>query len=471
MRKIIFIFCFLILFFLFVKPTLAYDPTSRPNNIFGVHIADTSNLGDVAKLVNSNGGDWGYVTFVIQNGERNPGRWQQAFDQMRRLHLIPIVRIATAPIPGNENVWGKPSTDEIDGWVSFLNSLNWVVKNRYVIVGNEPNHANEWGGEVNPKEYADYLKAFSQKLKNSNSDFFIMPAGFDASAPTTNNLALNTSSMDEALYLEKMVEADHDVFDFVDGWSSHSYPNPGFSGPGDASGKGTVRTYAWELDYLKFIGVSKNLPVVISETGWVHNDNLTTDIGPKIETAFKNVWEKDKRVIAVTPFIFKYVDPPFDTFSWINKNGQYFDFYTNVLNLAKIQGSPIQDDKAEVITGIFPKIATANSEYRGIMFIKNTGESIWNINNLEFTTSRKENLELLSMIPDTIEPGQIGVFLLKGTYPSSGGNYALNILISRDGKVFNNSFGEITNIIPKLPTIPEILDYLKVEISKRIATI
>src|SRR5258708_2534091 len=213
---------------------------------------------------------------------------------MRRLHLIPIIRIATAPIAGNNNVWEKPSTDEIDGWVSFLNSLNWVIKNRYVSIGNETNHASEWGGEIDPKGYADYLKIFSQKLKNANEDFFIMPAGLDASA---NN---SYSTMEESLYLSKMFEEDQSVFQYIDGLSSHSYPNPAFSGPGDAIGKGTVRTYDWELSYLKFLGLKKDLPVFITETGWIHNNNLSTDIGPKIETAFKNVWEKDNRVVAVT---------------------------------------------------------------------------------------------------------------------------------------------------------------------------
>jgi hypothetical protein len=150
------------------------NPSARPNNIYGIHILDENDLEDAAKLVNSSGGDWGYVTLVIRKDERDSQRWQKTFDKMRRLHLIPIVRIATIQVNSH---WEKPVQGEIDGWVSFLNSLNWVIKNRYVIIGNEPNHAAEWGNELNPQEYADYLSTLSEKLKNESGDFFILPAG------------------------------------------------------------------------------------------------------------------------------------------------------------------------------------------------------------------------------------------------------------------------------------------------------
>lgn len=196
MKKIFLLALSLVFFLASTRPVFAiYDPTSVSNNRFGMHIVEPSDLDDVSRLLNSNGGDWGYVTLVIQKGERDTRRWQQVFDKMRRLHLIPIVRVATVPIG---DVWEKPNPDEIDGWISFFDSLNWVIKNRYITIGNEPNHAKEWGGQVNPKEYADYLKTFSEKLKASSGDYFIMPAGFDASAGNT------LETMDEERYLSLM---------------------------------------------------------------------------------------------------------------------------------------------------------------------------------------------------------------------------------------------------------------------------
>lgn len=460
MKKIIFLLTLFLLSFIFVpKVNAVYDPLSVFNNRFGLHSVDANNLADIAKLTNSNGGDYGYVTFVIQKGERDPKRWQTAFDEMRRLHLIPIVRIASAPIG---NIWEKPSIDETDGWVSFLNSLNWVVKNRYVTIGNEPNHASEWGNELDPAGYANYLQIFSSKLKAASQDFFIMPAGMDASATNSKG------TMEESVYLSKMIETVPDLFSNIDGWSSHSYPNPDFSGPGDATGKGTVRTYDWELNYLKSLGVTKNLPVFITETGWVHEiDSTTTDIGPKIETAFKDVWS-DERIVAVTPFIFKYTEAPFDTFSWINKNGEFYDFYKNVFNLPKIGGKPIQEYKADVLTGVVPRIATVNAAYHGILVIKNIGQSIWNKDSLQFKTIENKNLEINSIIPEMIEPGKIGLFSVKGTFPNTAGTYNTTIEISNNDNTFNQQFSFSTNLIPKLPTFNDILNYIKASVLQKI---
>ena len=50
----------------------AFDQ-SRTNNMFGIHVATPSReeLENAANLVNTNGGNWGYVTVVIQENDRN----------------------------------------------------------------------------------------------------------------------------------------------------------------------------------------------------------------------------------------------------------------------------------------------------------------------------------------------------------------------------------------------------------------
>ena len=250
-------------FFTFATPVQAiYNPTSVPNNEYGIHIVDTNNVADVIPLVNSTAGDWGYVTMVLSDAERDHDRWQNMFNQMRRLHLIPIVRLATHV----ENaVWVKPTKDRFYEIVQLLNSLNWPTENRYIILYNEPNHANEWGGDLNPEEYADDLVTFGTALKQANSDFFILPAGLDASA------ASDGAAMDEAEYLRRMIAAKPEILTRIDGWTSHSYPNPGFSGSPYAIGRGTLTTYQWELSYLSSLGLTKKLPVFITETGWQHS--------------------------------------------------------------------------------------------------------------------------------------------------------------------------------------------------------
>src|SRR3989344_509102 len=230
------------------------NPLAKTNNLFGIHILNESDIKDAANLVNSSGGEWGYVTLVIRKDERDTTRWQKVFDELRRHKLIPIVRIATIQQDGG---WEKPVLDETDGWVSFLNSLNWVIKNRYVIIGNEPNHAKEWGGEINPSEYARYLRLLSEKLKANSQDFFVLPAGFDFSAKNTKD------TMDATLFLKEAVSSEKDFFNYIDGWTSHSYPNPDFAGSEMASGRGTVRSYEWELEFLKTLGLVKEVPVFI----------------------------------------------------------------------------------------------------------------------------------------------------------------------------------------------------------------
>jgi len=352
---IFFSFLFGLVVFFPLKTFAIYDPASVPNNSFGIHIANTQDLEDAAKLVNSGGGDWGYITLVITEDNRTINLWQEVFNKMRRLHLIPIVRVATKEENGN---WKKPVIGEIDGWVSFFNSLNWVIKNRYVTIGNEVNLGKEWGGEINPEEYATYLKEFTSKLKNSNADYFVMPAGFDASLPTSK------VSLEESSYLRRMLIKEPEVFELVDGWASHSYPNPNFSGSEYATGRGTIKTFEWEMSYLKSLGIKKDFPIFITETGWSQKNIKEEVISKKLKFAFENVWN-DKNVVAITPFILNYEYPPFDMFSW-KSGGTYHSLYENAQKLPKTKGVPIQEDKAAV-----SKILA----FTGLFFVENKGQT------------------------------------------------------------------------------------------------
>ena len=88
---------FLIIFFLLTPNAGAiYDPLFLPNNKFGIHIIDENDLVSAAHLVNSSGGDWGYVTMVITQEDRKLNKWTTNFELMTKLHLTPIIRIATA---------------------------------------------------------------------------------------------------------------------------------------------------------------------------------------------------------------------------------------------------------------------------------------------------------------------------------------------------------------------------------------
>lgn len=376
MKKYLFGFICLVAVLFFPKYVYAIeDPLQNPNNPYGIHILDENDIEDAANLVNSSGGDWGYVTLVIREDEMDVPRWQKAFDTLREKHLIPIVRIAT--IQDEEN-WKAFDKQTVDVWISFLDSLHWVVKNRYIIVGNEPNHATEWGGRISPQEYAQYLVSFSQKAKDTSEDFFVLPAGLDASAPN------DKSHMSEETFIQTVLNTTPDFFSAVDGWTSHSYPNPGFSGSIADKGKGSIRTYQWELALLKNKGVEKQLPVFITETGWAHDvlgeyDEYTSEdlVSDYLEYAFGSVWTQDKNVVAITPFVLNYIAKPFDVFSWKKSDGSFYEFYARIKKLTKRKGEPKQENKAVFVFTLLPEFIQRIGGNYGIAYMTNIGQSIW----------------------------------------------------------------------------------------------
>lgn len=366
------IYLFINLFFL-ANNVRAFD-SNLPNNKFGIHLAvpDKEDLIKATELVNSSGGKWGYVTLVIQENDRDKKKWQGVFDQMRKLKLIPIIRLATQPQAGN---WEIPSVDDIGGWIDFLNSLNWVVKDRYIILFNEPNHATEWGGIIDPEGYAKVSFEFAKRLKEKNKDYFVMLAGFDASAPSSY-----PNFEDESVYLNKILNIKPELFseNLISGLVSHSYPNPGFKGGPYDRGRGTVSTYDWELSYLKSIGIQNDLPVFITETGWTRNEvNNSNSVGENINTAYESLWTYDERVRAVTPFILNYQTDPFLGFSWKKQNSEeYYEQFGIAKSIFKIKGDPQQIINATLNHNL-PKELSIDSNYAFKINLRNTGQSIF----------------------------------------------------------------------------------------------
>ncbi len=349
---------------------MAFD-SAAPNNLFGIHLAvpDDQDIQDAARLVNSTNGKWGYVTVVIQENDRSVEKWQQVFDNLRELKLIPIVRLATQP---SGSSWRRPEEKDADEWVKFLNSLNWVVRDRYVILFNEPNHGNEWGGAVDPESYANVSLTFAKKLKERNANYFIMLAGIDASAPS--NRPINE---DLEIFVNQILATTPNIFDHIDGWSSHSYSNPGFSGTPYDNGRGTIRSYEWELNMLGRLGITKPLPVFITETGWKRSGSITELIQAEYQKTAYDLWRDDKRVRAATPFILNYQGDPFLEFSWKKKDSQdFYSVYEEVQKIVKIMGEPEQYEDGIIVMNV-PQELAVNSTYRLEIPIENTGQAIW----------------------------------------------------------------------------------------------
>lgn len=336
MKKII-VISFLILSFLpSALPAKAFEQINK----FGIHILSESDLSKAAELVNSQGGDWGFITIVIRIDELDLSRWQKFFDDCRRLHLVPQVRIATQ-IDGQN--WTKPSLADAQTWATFLDSLNWPVKNQYVIIFNEPNQAKEWGGEINPEEYAQILSEYYSKFKAQNPNFKILNAGFDLAAPNSK------TTMEVSGFWKAMEKAVPGIFNTLDGWASHFYS--------------LNRDYRWERNLLQTrFSVRKDLPIFITEAGW---------------PLFENIWLKDDQVVSVTPFVLNYPQPPFANFSWLDKEGNPKLQYLTVKNMPKLSWWPEQEFGFKLEKIYLPPFMPTNTQFQGSLVILNTGQSIW----------------------------------------------------------------------------------------------
>lgn len=315
------------------------DPLWEKNNKVGIYIyAENAKYFELAQnMVNSSGGDWGYVLIPFNIKDRDSGKWSRVFDQLRAKKLIPIIQLWDV----NDVEMSKLSDEAIDA-AGFLNSFVWPIKYRYISVYNEPNDSAFWHGRVDAEEYAKVLKKTIQAFKNENPDFFMLNGALNVSAGNTR------TTEDAFKYMKDMDKAVPGIFSMLDGWASHSYPQPNFAGDPHNVGRMGIRAYDVELNYLKdVLGVKKDLPIFITETGWAHAEGTKydpqylqlKDVSKNLKTAFEDFWLKDKRVRAVILFTIWY-DAPFDHFAYINKDNVPYAHYLSIKELKKVSGEP-----------------------------------------------------------------------------------------------------------------------------------
>jgi hypothetical protein len=330
--KILLFLFVLFIAFPFVNVAQAiYDPLSAPNNKFGIHILFPEEISDAAPLVNSGGGDWGYVTIPIQASDRNLDKWQKFMDDCARRHLIPIIRLATAGDYFVQGSWSEPSDYDVLDFANFLNSLNWPTKNRYIVVFNEPNRGDEWGGIPDPTAYAQILDYATKIFKQTNPNFFVISAGLDNGAAN-----ISGQSIDEYTFMQEMNDAAPGIFAEIDGLGSHSYPNPGFSASPSTYRMG-IYSFYYQNNLVEQLS-GKKLPVFVTETGWSSDKVSDSTQADYYTNAFTNYWS-DVQVVVVTPFILRADQGPFVQFTFL-KNGSATAVYNTYKNLVKVKGEP-----------------------------------------------------------------------------------------------------------------------------------
>lgn len=316
--------CLFLFILLIPGPVLAvYDPLMTPNNRFGIHLLETAEIDGAAKFVNSGGGDWGYATIPIRADDRDLIKWTKFMNDAQNLHIIPIIRISSF---ASGDHWMAPNEYDLIDFANFLDELPWPTKNRYVIVYNEPNHKGEWGGFLYPEEYARVLDRAIDIFHKKNSDFFVISAGFDSSAPNGPN------SENEYDYLRSMNARIPGIFNRIDGFASHAYGNPAFLSVPNLWSSTSVANYRFEENFLSSLGVNRP-KIFITEAGWI-------DPAQKFyREAFTQIWTDDN-IVAVTPFVYFAPIGPFAGFSFTDKNGNLKPFALDLTSLPKQAGKP-----------------------------------------------------------------------------------------------------------------------------------
>lgn len=302
-----------------------YDPRTLANNLAGAHILYPSELDEAAKLVNSNGGKWGYVTVPIQPTDRNKDVWQAFMKRAKELQVIPLIRITTIPDGGT---WEKADDTDLVDFANFLNELDWPIENRYIILFNEVNRDTEWGGEVNPEKYALIVKNAYTIFKERSPDFFLLGPSLDSALPNSS------TSLSAQNYLNRMAAFEPLIWTYFDGWSSHSYPNPAFSASPRKTGLQSIVGYKSELALLKL--ASK--PIFITETGWDQTKISADNLRNYWSQAWQ-IWQNDSNVVAVTPFILRGGEQ-FSQFSLVDNNGNYTSSGQAIFAQNKFPGEP-----------------------------------------------------------------------------------------------------------------------------------
>ena len=192
------------------------------------------------------------------------------------------------------------------------------------------------------------------------------------------------------------------------------------------------------------MGLTKNLPVFITETGWKHAEGLAyqkwlpsvDDLSLYFQQAFTNAWN-NSRIVAVTPFLLNYQEELFDHFSFKKPNSrEFYPHFQAIMNLPKIRGQPVQEIKAELIKGsIYPAIVSGES-YTIPFIFKNTGQSIWGESGF-FELKAMEGGKELGINPmklvNKVEPGQEGDFNLVFQAPISG-KFKVSLQLFSNGK-------------------------------------
>lgn len=296
-------------------------------DILGIHLLSPSEISAARDLLSTKDGGVHYVTVPFTFDDLNHrDRWQAFLRDAKTANLKPLLRLTTRFEAGS---WVVPTRSDIMKMAKFLSSLDWQTDELPIILFNEPNHAKEWGGRLDPEEYARISEFAIDWFKTEPKKYLLLPAGLDLAAPT------GKETLEAFSYWQRALTEVPQLFEKLDGWTSHSYPNPGFVSDPWKTDKRSLRGYQHELTFISRY-TSKQLPVYITETGWNNEAFSVKQMQWYYQVAYKNIWNSDPRIKAVTPFLLQGAPGTFAPFSFLDALGKptkAYAAYQNILGI------------------------------------------------------------------------------------------------------------------------------------------
>ena len=313
-------------------PILTLTASTVQASEFGMHILHPQEISQAKTFLTdeTNQANWHYITIPLTLDDLDrTAQWQEFFRIARKEQLIPLIRLATR-FDTKLGAWQIPTHKDIVDLFTFLNQFEWPTDERYVIAFNEVNHAPEWGNQLDPASYARVLKFTASWAHTENKNYQVLPAAMDLAAP---NGAQTREAFD---YLAQMYATDPEIFDYLDVWNSHSYPNPGFSSSPTRSTQNSVRGFIHELAWLKS-KTGRDFETFITETGWINTPQTTRWLTDYYLYSLQHVWSHPQ-VKGVTPFLLKGDPGPFSEFGFLDYADQptaQYDAVKEALRLFK----------------------------------------------------------------------------------------------------------------------------------------
>ena len=251
--------------------------------------------------------------------------------------MIPIIQLQT-------NHFEKGYIEErLTKTAKFLDSFYWSTSCRLVTVFNEMNAVEYYPNGIDPEGYAEALQLSIDIFKKENENFYVMNGALNTSARSGPNY------LDAEDFMIRMNNKVPGIFEKIDGWAAHAYPQPEFSGdyhnpPYWYEKRDQIKSYEWELELLQQHFNVTGLSVFITETGWAHKEGNAPKWQYKnssvtaayLDDAFRNIWGPDDRIKAIIPFIFNH--NAWTNFNWMSDDGTCFAQCEVLRNLPKVRG-------------------------------------------------------------------------------------------------------------------------------------